>query len=483
MITLQLMLSVEVRCVGSYNALEGSYPEASSYTGIVSPALQASLVGLMKTRIRPSSISTVDTAWNNHWLPFCAQYDLDQFVANGDPNRAGIMASFILELANKGTLVFSTMQGYLWAVVSEHLSKGHASPLANVRDWKLFMHAVQVECHVPAEPRKMVPWLAFTTFFRSVDVDDYDQVVVACYLLVLFYTISRPEIIPKAHSGKHGWDDSKHLILTDFRNIKGYLEICLRGIKQDPLCKRKEAVCGKAWRAIGDAPKLFNLEFWLNLMVDMRYKLKISVEHNSPLFLMQDGRFLVYATAVRIMRNVMNSFLPVGESLTFSVGGVRVLAYNIFKSVCGDATARVQGMWGSDACELYDRADLKRILDVPSRMLSFSVDPHSIPKGQLENLSPIQSITHATAPGLIGTSSAPSALCAPLPSIYTVESSPKRTPVGWTRRVHEGPHLKRKYIDFIRDSDGKVAASIPSILRITPFTPSAKQALRTSKLR
>jgi len=323
----------------------------------------------------------------------------------------------------------------------------------------------------------------FTTFFRSVDVDDYDQVVVACYLLVLFYTISRPEIIPKAHSGKHSWDDSKHLILTDFRNIKGYLEICLRGIKQDPLCKRKEAVCGKAWRAIGDAPKLFNLEFWLNLMVDMRYKLKISVEHNSPLFLMQDGRFLVYATAVRIMRNVMNSFLPVGESLTFSVGGVRVLAYNIFKSVCGDATARVQGMWGSDACELYDRADLQRILDVPSRMLSFSVDPHSIPKGQLENLSPIQSITHATAPGLIGTSSAPSALCAPLPSIYTVESSPKRTPVGWTRRVHEGPHLKRKYIDFIRDSDGKVAASIPSILRITPFTPSAKQAMRTSKLR
>ena len=172
-----------------------------------------------------------------------------------------------------------------------------------------------------------------------------------------------------------------------------------------------------------------------------------------------------------------------GESLTFSVGGIRVLAYNIFKSVCGDSTARVQGMWGSDACELYDRGDLKRILDVPSKMLSFSVDPNSIPSGQLENFKPIQSITQATAPELIGTSSAPSALCTTLPAIYTVESSPKHTPVGWTRRVHEGAHLKRKYTDFVRDADGKVAASIPSILRITPFTPTAKQAMRTSALR
>ena len=150
---------------------------------------------------------------------------------------------------------------------------------------------------------------------------------------------------------------------------------------------------------------------WISILIEIDYEYC-----RSPLI------------TVRIMRSVMNSFLPVGESLTFSVGGVRVLAYNIFKSVCGDATARVQGMWGSDACELYDRADLKRILDVPSRMLSFSVDPHSIPKGQLENLSPIQSITHATAPGLIGTSSAPSALCTTLPAIYTVESSPKHTP-------------------------------------------------------
>ena len=107
-----------------------------------------------------------NTAWNKHWIPFCNEYGLPDFVADGDPNRAGIMASFVLTLANKGTLVYSSMQGYLWAVVNEHLSKGHASPLANVRDWKLFMHAVQVECHEPSEPRKMVPWVAFTTFFR-----------------------------------------------------------------------------------------------------------------------------------------------------------------------------------------------------------------------------------------------------------------------------------------------------------------------------
>ena len=99
MIILLLMLLVEVSCVGSFNALEGSYKEATVYTGIVSAALRASLETFMEVRLRPSSISTINTAWNKHWIPFCNEYDLPEFVVDGDPNRAGVMASFVLTLA------------------------------------------------------------------------------------------------------------------------------------------------------------------------------------------------------------------------------------------------------------------------------------------------------------------------------------------------------------------------------------------------
>jgi len=507
MIILLLMLLVEVSCVGSFNALEGSYKEATVYTGIVSAALRASLETFMEVRLRPSSISTINTAWNKHWIPFCNEYGLPDFVADGDPNRAGIMASFVLTLANKGTLVYSSMQGYLWAVVNEHLSKGHASPLANVRDWKLFMHAVQVECHEPSEPRKMVPWVAFTTFFRRINSLKYNLVVVGTYCLFLFFTIARPEIIPKAYSGQNSWDNTKHLILEDFRNVKGYLEVCLRGIKQDPLATRREAVKGKAWRAIGKGPKLFDLEAWLHLMCNMRKALGLTMDASSPLFLMENGRPLIYSKAVQIMREIMDTFLPAGESKTFSVGGIRVLAYNIYKSVCGDTTARIQGMWGSDAHELYDRADLQKILGMPSRMLGFSMDPNSVPKAQLENVSPlIVEATPATQIGVVepvvaqpnknrrntgvarplrkrATSSSKKIASSSSKKIIkklqrAAPSSKKSIPEGWSRVQRSNPNLKRTYFVYVRASDGKVAESLPAVSRLTEFTPTMAQAKR-----
>ena len=216
---------------------------------------------------------------------------------------------------------------------------------------------------------------------------------------------------------------------------------------------------GKAWRAIGRGPKLFDLEAWLTLMCNMRAKLGLTMDPSSPLFLMEDGRHLIYAKAVNLMREVMDTFLPAGESMTFSVGGVRVLAYNIFKSVCGDTTARVQGMWGSDAHELYDRGDLAKILDVPSRMLGFSMDPNSVPKAQLEVMTPL--------------------VANPTLTKSTVPAVETEIPEGWTRVYRDRPGLKKSYPVFVRASDGKVVGSLPAIARVTEFVPTAKQAKRT----
>lgn len=62
------------------------------------------------------------------------------------------MASFVVTLGLAG-LVYATITNYVWCVVDKHKACGYASPLANVRDWGLFMKSVQVECHEPSEPR------------------------------------------------------------------------------------------------------------------------------------------------------------------------------------------------------------------------------------------------------------------------------------------------------------------------------------------
>ncbi len=71
------------------------------------------------------------------------------------------MASFVLYLVNSKRLKFSTITGYIWAVVDAHLSAGLASPVAMVRDWSNFVGAVEVEMGNDIEPRKMLPLVSF----------------------------------------------------------------------------------------------------------------------------------------------------------------------------------------------------------------------------------------------------------------------------------------------------------------------------------
>ena len=108
------------------------------------------MVLFMDNRLSSSSQSTIATAVGKHWVPFCQLYDLSLQVASGSPNRGGIMASFIIYLANK-QLAYPTITSYLWGVVDHHLALGFASPLSTVRDWSTFMHSVEVETHTPAD--------------------------------------------------------------------------------------------------------------------------------------------------------------------------------------------------------------------------------------------------------------------------------------------------------------------------------------------
>ena len=174
-------------------------PECSIFTGLVSEDIKDVLESWMENRLKSSSKSSIDTVWNKHWLPFCALHGLEEFIDSGNAKRGGIMASFVVTLGLAG-LVYATITNYVWCVVDKHKDCHYASPLANVRDWSLFMKSVQVECHEPSEPRIMVPWPVLTKVVKECNMNDMDEVATVTFVLILLFTGSRPELLPKTVS-------------------------------------------------------------------------------------------------------------------------------------------------------------------------------------------------------------------------------------------------------------------------------------------
>ena len=223
--------------------------EVSVLHGSPNLGLQLRVEHYLCNRLQKSSQSTINTVWSKHWTPFCDLHSLAYFVPTGCPNRGGIMAAFLVTLATK-QLAYSTVHGYIWAVVEKHLQHGFASPLANVRDWAPLLHGVEVEIgHGGSEPRNMLPWLLFVRVIPRFDPRSIAEMATLLTLLFIFFLVSRPELLPATRAC---FDTAKHLTRGKVRWIKGYLEVCMEKIKQDPLCKRPACISGKAWRAIGN---------------------------------------------------------------------------------------------------------------------------------------------------------------------------------------------------------------------------------------
>ena len=356
-------------------------PEVSIWHGL-HPDFRERVGELVDNRLRPSSRDTIGTALRKWWRPYCAKYELTEFIPSGHPHRGAIMAGFVLFMAAPGSIVYSTMTGYVWAVVDTHLSNGYASPLSNVRDWKPFMHSCEVEWGRPSEPRRMVPWLLFIRTLQRIDFTIPWEVAVGCVMLCLFFLISRPELLPLTQGG---FDPHKHLRRQDFRWLNGYLEVCMRSIKQDPQCKRSAIVAGVAWRAIGNCTGILD-----TLGMVQRYLSMVShATPDSPMFLDDRGKPLTEAAFTRLMR-VLFQRVPgcsAEDAALYSGGGLRVLARNAVAGVEGSDTARIQGMWASDAHMYYDRPFLERVLALPSKMASFAASAAMPPRGALESVS------------------------------------------------------------------------------------------------
>ena len=380
-----------------------TFAETTVHVGIVDSGARAMLDAFLAKRLQPSSQSTIKTARSKWWIPFCVEHGLEEFITSGHVHRGGIMASFVLSLA-KSNLAYSTITGYIWAIVDMHVTQGYASPLSNVRDWAMFMHSVEVEVHRPSEPRLMVPWLLFVRAIPLVNLQDCSEVATLILEEIILFTATRSEIIPDTLSG---FTAAKHLRCKDVRwLLHGYLEICFRSIKQDPLCKRPACVAGMAWRAIGPAVGIFDL---LSVVKFYFCTFRADFQPDDPFLIQTSGQPLTYSRANAVARQIWARVPGAGSDVAnkYSLGGLRVLSRNLIAGVAGSETARVQGMW--ESCDVvYDRPTLERVLQVPSRMADFA---HSaaMPAGgvlellQRDGMERLPCYSEAAVPGLTST--------------------------------------------------------------------------------
>ena len=437
---------------------------------MVSQTLRDQMVLFMDNRLSSSSQSTIATAVGKHWVPFCQLYDLSLQVASGSPNRGGIMASFIIYLANK-QLAYPTITSYLWGVVDHHLALGFASPLSTVRDWSTFMHSVEVETHTPADGRKMLPWRALIQVLMRIDVTSKAEVGMALFLLIMLFTMSRPEIIPKAYTGVNAFNLRKHVARKHVRTIHGYVEVSFRSIKQDPLCKRPAAVYGEAWRAIGGCTGLLNVDRWLSIYDGL---MQFSTPHdacNTPFFVDVDDRELIYPRANSLLRMLLVRMgMAAPLALTYAMGGVRSLGYNATKGVDGDETARVQGMWGSNAHMHYDRPMLDRVLSLPSRLAQFAA-------ASTAPISPVGAFEASPGNMVAPAGQAAVPIVRPLAAV----ASSMALPPGWSTHMTTSANGRSRR--FYVHSSGKKLYSMPGVLRfnssVAAAPPSPASALPT----
>ena len=349
----------------------------------MSDEIRGVLNSWLENRLASSTTSGINTVWNKHWVPFCATYGLDEYITSGHADRGGIMASFVVTLGIAG-LVYATIVNYVWCVIDKHKMEGYASPLSNVRDWTFFMRSVQVETHMPSEPRLMVPWPVMTEVVKECNQQDMEEIAAVCILLILLFTGSRPEILPKSIS----LFADKHLKCGSIEMRDGppeHLVILLEGTKADPLGKRPAARgnSGGSWRPIGGtASPLFSVILWMNKYTVFREQFRM--EAMDPLFLDSNGKPLTYQKATAIFRRIQHR---VDKSYNYAYGGVRSTFYVAVSTLFGSEHARTLGMWAGEACLQYDRPWLERTLSIPAKMAQLACSEDMPAGGLLEQLA------------------------------------------------------------------------------------------------
>ena len=162
-----------------------SYSRASIYDGLPG-SLTDVMHEVMDNRLSSSSWRTV-SAGVAIWGTVCAAYGWERVLRTDDPLRGGKLAAFVLHMTTKTTLVYGSIENYVWGVRVWMQSQMVVDPIMGVLFWPNFMQAIKVLTWVPGEPRRAVPHAvveAIIDMVASFDVLEAGDMVEGCSIWV-----------------------------------------------------------------------------------------------------------------------------------------------------------------------------------------------------------------------------------------------------------------------------------------------------------
>ena len=333
----------------------------------------ADLEQVLDNRLGSSSLRSMAAALKI-WTAVCALYAFDPVIATDDPFRGGMAAALVLYMVSDTSLVWASIENYVWAWREWMVLQRQGDPISGVMGWDRFMDAVKVLTIVPSEPRRMMPIQDIEKVLRALDLNDFWEVQFGFFILVLLFTFSRSECpCPKTLDS---WDSESHWQTKDFRLFTMMERIVLgvrfKKIKQDRRLERPAArptddepgVSGD-WCHIGDVPdSIFSIVTWAHRL----FAFQVPRTPDSPMFRHRDQvRPMTYSSALEFL-HVMQ--LRVGVSVLPGLHGIRVTGNNLSKNGNGEEMTQFHGGWLSAAGRSrYDRFAVLDVLAIPARML------------------------------------------------------------------------------------------------------------------
>ena len=355
-------------CVGAGSSLSSSVPysRASLFEGLPLQ-LEPRLETVLAHRLAPSSWRSVQ-AGLRLWRLTASRFDWPVVIPSDDPTRGGKLVAFVLGLVDDTSLVFKSIENYVWGLRTWQKLQRQADPVLGVMGWSDFMDSVKVLTWVPAEPRKAIPVAVVEAILDAAD-DSFKSVQLVFLILLLAYTFSRTECpLPKSHKGDEAFDPDAHWRVEDIELVwqlgKRCLRVRFRRIKQDRRVERPDAQGDGDWSYIGEIPasKWCPVEWYLKLV-----RLHGPRPLDGPFFVSphNPAQAYLYGTAANHFKEAQVG-VGVSKDETTGYHGLRVFGWNRTKEGLGSELAQAHGLWRSKAgCARYDRFKMSDVLTIP----------------------------------------------------------------------------------------------------------------------
>ena len=344
----------------------------SSIFGSALPCHLVSYVeDMLDNRLSDSSWRTVQGGMNI-WKEVAAHERWSTILHTDDPDRGPKMVTFVCHMLQDTSLVWGSIESYVWGVRTWMMLQHQADPLMGVLGWQHFAKAAKLLSWVPYEPRKRVPAEVVRNMAADTQLASFVDVQQTFLQLVLLYTFSRTECpCPKSFKGRQSYDEDVHWSVEDFvvglcragSTLVG-LWVRFKRIKQDPRVERAEAKGDGDWAFIGDIPDSdVSILYWYRKLMGL---MGVRPNRTESFFLDPDRkRPLLYHKALAQFKERQRR-VGVKEEDLGGLHGLRVEGYNGTESALGDEVAAAHGLWKSKCSKRYARFAMELIASIPA---------------------------------------------------------------------------------------------------------------------